>query len=226
MHRARSALPVAFLLFGTTNCSKSPTGLEVLPETLATVQSAVDLVTTGTIHVPASCSGVTTVACPGGIPDTAVYLTLTRDSLAIAFGDSVPTAYRYVARVAVVTASDIPVSTLGSDCTVAINTTASGAPTVRVAGTATFGSQTPGGQINRLQMRVDSVSGLDAADVSLNGGVLCTFGTFGVGGFQSILFAAFSNAAFNLCGAPGSTLFEECPLQAVAARQERRQRLR
>src|SRR4029077_18686994 len=100
--------------------------------------------------------------------------------------------------------------------------TASGAPTVRVAGAANFTSQTAGGPINRLDVRIDSVVGLDAADVSLNGGTLCTVATFGgvAIGIVSRTFA--SPTPLHLCGAPGATLFEICPPQAAARVVRRR----
>jgi len=190
--------------------------LDPLPETLGTVASVVALFTTGQIKIPATCSANPSVACPGGTPDTNALIRLTQDSLAIASAGSVAGPYTFVAHVAVATVHDVAIDFSGVECTAAIATTASGAPDVRLAGTVTFTSQTAGGPINRLEIAIDSVAGLDAADVTLNGGSLCTQANFPTSFFRGILATSFTAAAYPRCGAPGGTLFEPCPVRTAA----------
>ena len=217
MKRPLTILTVALLLSGTATCSKTPTGLEVLPETAATVQAAVDLLTTGKLRVPPVC-GSPTIACPGGVADTSFYLTLTRDSLRIVV-DTMPTVYGFVAQVEAVTTKPVPVTVSGINCTVGINTAASGKPTVGIAGRATFTSQTAGGPIDRLDVRLDSVTGLDAGDITLAGGTLCTIGSFGAVAHLVVVNTFQYPTPLHLCGAPGPVLFEPCPVAALAARR-------
>ncbi len=216
MKRTHAVLTVGFLLVGTTTCSKSPTGLEVLPETLATVQAAVDLFTTGSLYVAANCGGTTTVNCPGGTPGGPVPVTETRDSVHIVQSPDT-TVYYVTAWVALVTPHDIPISFFGTDCGVAINSAPGVSPNVAITATAHFTSQTAGGPINRIDFSNVTLSGLETGDVTLSGAsLLCTIGNFGLGFFVQTLQAALAQYPA-YCGAPGAKLLEPCPPQAVAA---------
>ncbi len=218
MLRPRSLVIVAVLLLASTTCKESLVSVEVLPETLATVQAAVDLFTTGEIDVQADCSGSLTFNCTGGTPGSPIPVTLTRDSLAIAL--VTPGTYSFLARVSFGT-PDIPFAeTSGGStvsCTVTINTAVVDPPAILVWGSAHFGSQS-GGPIDRLDITIDSVSDLAAGDILVGGTSLCSALTWPVVWFAGALEATFASVAPHLCAAPGAALFEPCPGTLMASR--------
>ena len=184
--------------------SKSATAPLTLPVTSATVQSAVDLFTTGTLHVPPSCGTSPSIDCPGGTAGTPIPVTVTRGATTIA--QTAPDVFGYDVDLAIATGSAIPVSYQGVDCTVAVNTAAGASPTVHVAGTATFSSQTPGGSIDRLDLTI-ALTGLEATDVTFSGGTLCQMANFGgLSFFGGIVTNAFEGVASHLCAGAGGQL--------------------
>jgi hypothetical protein len=215
-----AVLTIAFVVSGTTTCSKSPTGLDTLPENLTTVQAAVDLITNDTVYVVATCGGNTPLNCPGGVPGSPVPLVFTRDSVHIV--EPYPpdsSYYSFTAWANAVTVRDIPITAFGIDCGLAIDTRAAPAPNIQVSGIAHFTSQTDSGPINRLDISSITIAGLDTGDVSINGGVSCTLVSFGLSFFLGTLTSTLQDMeAQGLCGAPGSTVFEPCPPKPVAAR--------
>ena len=211
---------VAFLLSATTTCSKSPTGLEELPITLATVQAAVDLMTTDTVYVPANCGGTPALNCPGGVAASPAPLVLTRDSVHIAASPDTM-VYYFTAWATVVTPTAIPLSAFGLDCGLTVNTAGGASPDIQVAGTVTFVSQTQGGPINRVDVTQVNISGLDTGDVALTGGIGCASANFGISFYFGTLTSILQDQlARSFCGAPGAKLLEPCPAQAVAVRRK------
>jgi hypothetical protein len=185
-------------------------GLDSLPQTLATIQAAVDLMTTGQINVYGSCSANPAVNCANGSPGLPIPLALTRDSLSIVPGS--PGIYNFAARVSVVSTMDIPFTYSGVACTMGLNTTPGTSPTIRVTGTATFGRQLPGDSINRIDITNVSTSGVENVDLSLQGGIGCLLGnTPALNLAYQVLNQAFADAAPHSCGAPGPALLEPCP---------------
>lgn len=226
MKATRAVYAVVFVLVGSATCSKSPTGLEQLPITPATVAAAVALVTTDTVYVPASCGGTPALNCPGGVAASPAPLVLTRDSLhVLTTPDTL--VYHFSAWVTVVTPADIPISTLGLECGLAINTAAAPSPDVQIDGTVRFVSQTTGGPIDRVDITQLNISGLDTGDVAINGGVTCVIADFGLTFYFGTLTTMLQDQLTrSFCGAPGAKLLEPCPAQGVAlSRQARRRRM-
>jgi hypothetical protein len=187
-------------------------GLDSLPQTVATVQAALDLMTTGHIQVQTVCNGSPIVNCPSGTPGPPALLALTRDSLFIS--PVSPGVYSFRARVVVVNASTaIPVTFSGLSCTVFINTTQGASPTIQVTGTATFTRQVATDPIDRIDVTNVTVTGLELVDLTIGGGMQCQIANFWPTVVAQILRDAFTYAAPHVCGTPGGgpPLVELCP---------------
>ena len=186
-------------------------GLDSLPQTVATVQAAVDLMTTGQIGVQTNCGGNPIVNCANGSPGSPIFLALTRDSLSIV--ESPPGTYNFGARVSVVSTTDVPFMYNGLSCALGLNTAPGGSPTIRVTGTATFGRQLPGDPIDQIHIANVSTSGVENADLTVQGNPTCSLQSLGtlLGIATSIVNDAFTYAAPWVCGAPGPALVELCP---------------
>jgi hypothetical protein len=187
-------------------------GLDPLPQTVASVQAALDLMTTGQINVQTNCAGNPTVNCLNGVAGGPIPLALTRDSLSIV--EAPPGTYTFAARVAVLSTTGIPFSEAAAgNCTLNLNTAPGTSPTIRVTGMATFTRQLPGDPINRIDITNVATSAVENADVSVQGVSTCSLmpPVAIVGLANSILHDAFTYAAPRVCGAPGPALVELCP---------------
>lgn len=208
--RTMAAVGSGWLLLATMGCGGSET-TAVVPPTLAvtqaTVQSALDLFTTGTVGVPATCAGSVLIDCPGGNPGSPVPISLTRTASSIV--QTGPGAFTYVVQLSVASQADIPVTISGVECGAAVNTAAGASPTVQIAGTAIFSSQTLGGPVDRLDL-TQGLTGLETADVALNGGSACQLLNAGVALSAGLLTSAFSSAASHLCASSGAHMFVAC----------------
>lgn len=212
-----AVLTVAFLLTSTTTCSKSLTGLEPLPETLVTVQAAADILTTGTVHVPADCNGSVPINCPGGVAAKPAPIDLTRDSIQIVPGGA-PRQWYITAWVVAATPKDIPVTVpAAGECGMAINTALDSFPNIEVSFTTDFVTDASDTALNRLLITNASITYFETGDAAITGGILCQAANFGLSLFVNTLTSTFfHNASF--CGAPGAALLEPCPPPTVAAR--------
>ena len=213
--RALSTAAIACLAPSLHGCgSDSPTGPETLPQTLETVQAAVNFVTNGQMRIPSSCGGSPAVNCPGGTAGSPVYLTMTQTASTVAF---VPGADRYdfSVNLSVVTATGIPITIpIAGECTLNINTAHGTSPTITVTGNARFARQTVDGPIDRINFDNIVVSNLTADDVSLTGAFGCALADLGISFFIGTLTATFAdNLAVGLCAAPGPALLRPCPAQ-------------
>jgi hypothetical protein len=187
--------------------------LETLPQTVVTVQAAADYLLLGThdFEVAANCSGIPTVACPGGVPSDPLPLIRMVGTNVIATG---PDPFAFSADISLKTLQGIPFSALGVDCTLNIDTTA-GASGAHVSGTVVFDSQDdPQGEPNRIDVSNVTLTGIEAADLNVSGGFGCEIANFGLNLFIGTLTSqieSYIQSIGGLCGAPGPDLFMPCP---------------
>lgn len=211
--RVTSSLAIVTLL----GCGKdSPTAPEVLPQTLATVQAAVDMVTTGQIKIVGTCLGTVPLNCPGGTLAAPTHLSLTRtaDSVALVTGQD----YYYFSATMSAVSPGIPVTIpLIGACTLTIDTSPGISPTITLTGTVHFASQTLNGPIDRLDFSDITVTDFETADVSITGSLSCASAGFSAGFYIGQLQTFFEQGA-SLCSAPGPALLQPCPATAAASR--------
>lgn len=207
----RRAFALAIVVVpGVVGCGKDPLAPEPLPETLETVQAAVDLVTTGQIKFEGTCVGGVPVNCPGEVLAAPIYITLTRtaDSVAFVTGQN---RYDFSATMSVVSPGiPITVPIVGA-CTLTINTAPGASPTITLAGSVTFASQTANGPIDRLDFSNLSLTNFETDDVSITGGASCATASFGLPFYIGQLQDMFAQAA-SLCSVPGPVLLQPCPV--------------
>jgi hypothetical protein len=203
---ALSALVPAAVSCGGSD--STPTGFDPLAETSATVEAAVNQYASGQIFIPANCGAQTPINCPGGTAAAPAPVNMTGSTPQVQ--QVTPETFNFQVDVAFATPADIPITILGAPCGLAINTAAGASPTVQIAGSATFGSHTQGGAINQVTLAVQSLTGLEAADIDITGGVTCQVANLSVGLFVNTLTASLQTAALRLCGAPGPALFVAC----------------
>jgi hypothetical protein len=213
--RALVTAAIALIAPGLHGCgSDSPTAPETLPQTLETMQAAVNFVTNGQVLIPSSCGGTPAVNCPGGTAGSPVYLTMTQTASTVAF---VPGADRYdfSVNLAAVSATGIPITIpLVGECTLNINTAPGTSPTMTITGNARFDSQTLDGPIDRISFNNISVTNLESADVAITGSLGCALADLGISFFIDTLTATFAeNLVVGLCAAPGPALLRPCPEQ-------------
>jgi hypothetical protein len=211
--RALVTAAIACLTPSLHSCgSDSPTAPETLPQTLETMQAAVNFVTNGQLLIPSSCGGSPAVNCPGGTAGSPVYLTTTQTASTVAF---VPGADRYdfSVNLSAVTPTGIPITVpIVGECTLNINTAPGTSPTITITGNARFDRQTVDGPIDRITFNNLSVTNLTSDDVSLTGGFGCAFADLGISFFIGTLTDTFAdNLAVGLCAAPGPALLRPCP---------------
>lgn len=183
-------------------CGSDPLApYEVLPQTTATVQSAVDFVTMGQDTIPVDCGSAITINCTGGNPGTApAVITLTRTALSL---DSLAEgSFSFGAQVTI-TSPGIPVNIpTAGNCTVDIDTSPGTSSTAQLSGPVTFPESTHV-QIN------GTLEGLEADDISISGGIGCALAD----GFQAFIVGAVADMLSRnviLCGAPGAALLVPC----------------
>ena len=192
-----------------------------MPLSQATIQSAVDLFTTGTDTVPVQCGGTVPIDCPGGASGPVITISRARvvDSL---FLQRLDTAYSFSAYVTLTSSQDIPVTIpVVGDCGLHLDTSAGSSPTVHLSGQAYFTSSVPAGPLDELALTFN-LDGLEAADFSLSGGTACALAneaaSFYVG---TILSALGTGAPIFLCAGSGPGLFALCPSSPSAAERRR-----
>ncbi len=197
-------------------CAKDSTGPETLPQTLATVQAAVDMVTTGQIKIVGSCAGSVPINCPGGTLASPAYINLTRTADSVAFVVAAD-RYDFSATMSAVSAAGIPLTLpLVGECTLNINTAPGTAPTITLTGSVTFASQTLNGPIDRLDFSNLNLTGFDAADASITGTVACQSASISINYYIDQLVGMFQQNA-SLCAVPGPALLGPCPATVAAS---------
>jgi len=218
LHVERS-LPLAIIAIAATllGCNKDLVAPEPLPETLATVQAAVDMVTTGQVRFEGTCAGGVPVNCPGGILAAPVFFTLTRTADSVAFVPG-PNRYDFSATMSVVSPG-IPITVpLVGACTLTINTAPGASPTITLTGNVTFASQTLNGPIDRVDFSNMSLTNFETEDVAITGSIACVSASFGLPFYIGQLEETFAQAA-SLCSVPGPTLLQPCPTTIAASRR-------
>lgn len=199
-------------------CNKDLVAPEPLPETIETIQAAVDLVTTGQLKLVGSCLGTVPVNCPAGHLASPVNITLTRtaDSVAFVVGQN---RYDFSATMSAVSATGIPITVPAvGECTLNFDTNAGTSPTITVGGSVVFASQTLNGPLDRLDFSNLVVTGLETVDATITGSVGCAAASFGLPFFITQLQNVFIQAA-SLCSVPGPALLQPCP-EALASAAE------
>ena len=201
------------------NSTTSPSQPYTMPLTQATVQSAVDLFTTGTDTVPVQCSGTVPIDCPGGSAGPVVTIALDRVSDSI-FTFMPGQSYQYSTHVALTVSQDIPVTipVIGA-CGLHVDVSQGASPTVHVSGEVTFRSSTLAGPLDELDLTA-ALDGLEAADVSLTGGGACALANESLSLYLGLLTTALGTPTeVLLCAGSGPGKFVTCPAPAAAARR-------
>jgi hypothetical protein len=183
-------------------CGSDPLApYEVLPQTAATVQSAVDFVTMGQDTVPVDCGSAITINCTGGNPGTTpAVITLTRTALSL---DSLAEgSFSFGAQVTITTTGiPITIPTVGN-CTLNVDTSPGTSSTAQLSGPVTFPEST------HVQV-VATLEGLEDDDISISGGIGCALAD----GFHAFVVGTLGDALSRsviLCGAPGAPLLVPC----------------
>lgn len=218
----RSITPIAGILLVSAACgSDNATGtaqLEALPVTAATVQAAVELMTALPIPVTAQCTGNPTLNCVGGTAGATISIPISHSTPTVV--QTSPGHYTFGTDITISSAPAIPITYSGVNCNIVINTTAGTSSTVHLGGSASFASHTNDGVMNRLDI-APTLTGVEDADVSVTGGTGCDLGTF----FNSMIIDSFvtqfEQTSGQLCGAPGPTLFEACPVIGASVKRSR-----
>jgi len=177
------------------------------------------------IEVPSNCGGSPSVACPGGQPSNPP-ATIEADPtehvgdtarIVVAIGDPHPdptanTIDNVTVRVRLKTPSPIPASIpLVGDCGMNIDSSAGTYPDVRFDTQLTRLTNRLTGPPNQSGV---TVSQLEAADVSLTGGIACAVANLGLGFFTGTLtdtMADWFRPATALCGAAAPYYWQPCP---------------
>jgi hypothetical protein len=197
-----------------TSVVTPPVVLEPLTADQATADAAAAylLPPTRDYDVPATCSGDPTIACPGGSPSNPlpqVEVNATNVSTLAAGGG----VWNGSATLDASTLQAIPVTYSGISCDISVHSANGSVPTLSATYTLTFQSYpTPGGPTNYIAVGNVNITGLEAADVQLTGGLSCDLLT----AFISLYIPMFQNQieaylAGNLCGAPDPATFMACP---------------
>ncbi len=226
LRRGRSALcaliAIAFAACGGSSSeTTAPKPKYTMPLTLATVSSAVDLLTTGTDTVPVQCTGTLLVDCPGGVAGPVVTISRVRvlDSI-VTLAPGVQ--YTYSAYVTLTSTQDIPVSVPSvGDCGLHLDTSPGNSPTVRVFGGAYFRSSVQQGPLDELALTI-GLDGLEAADISFTGGTVCQVANATISLYLAPIAAALQGGTtILLCAGSGPGRFVVCPNSPAAAERSR-----
>jgi len=196
-----------------------PPPREELPQTLDTVQAAVDLLTgSRDAAPPASCGGNPSFNCSGGNPVNPLsQIEFWRNAVSVSKDPDPATTYSFSATLSAATLTDIPFSYNGVDCALSLNTAPGPSSTIQVTGTLAFSSFLPGEPINELSLTGTGlqISGLTDEDITIrepNGGFgVCTSLNLGIAPFYSVLDGALHDRmGNNVCGVQGPALFGGC----------------
>ncbi len=215
--RALLGALIATTLLATGGCGGGGTEpvrktLEALPVTAATVHAAVEFVTKSPSVVPPTCSGTVIINCPGGTPGANVSVAIARSNLTVTeVPVSLPRMFNFSVDLAITSLQDIPAIVQGLSCGVAISTANGPSPTVHVTGSATFPTNPTTGITDRVVLS-PTVTGIEEADLTLNGGLSCSLAS----GFKGLMIGSLTDAISRsttgaLCGAPGPALLFVCP---------------
>jgi hypothetical protein len=169
-------------------------------------------------EIPSSCSGNPTIACPGGAPSNPLPQVRIQASALSAVQVAGMNQWNATVTLDAATLQDIPITytdpTLGAvSCTVGVATANGSVPTVQGSFTMTFLSYpNAGGPTNYIAFSNANITGLESADVTLNGGFTCSL----LNSFTGIYIPLFEGqvAAYiegNLCGGPTPGTFMACP---------------
>jgi hypothetical protein len=186
---------------------------EPLPETLETVQSALDLALG--VHdfaVPASCGGTPEVNCVSGQPIDPPTMVRITGANAVAAGS--PGAFTFTATLSVQTLQDIRLSAFGLACDVSVDTAEGATADLQLSGSAAFSTHDQAvGEPDRIDFNNITLSGLEDADLGVSGGFGCAVADFILpyftGTFVDVIASSIDNVA--LCGVSGPELFMPCP---------------
>jgi hypothetical protein len=163
------------------------------------------------IEVSANCGGSPAVNCPEGVPLNP----LPRISLEQRAVSVTPTGgtYSFSSTLYMRSLTDISVTLpIAGECGIAIDTAPGASQTVTVTGTMAFGSQNPGGPVDRLDGSSVQLTGLTQDDVRPTGGFGCTLADFGIGFVINTLQTMLADQlSGGLCGVAGPELFTACP---------------
>ncbi|HYK10508.1 MAG TPA: hypothetical protein VEV39_06895 [Gemmatimonadales bacterium] len=171
-----------------------------------------EFLTGSAFTVAANCGGTITVNCSGGVPGSPVAVTVVRESLAVA-GNPVALQVDITARLAVSTTVDIPLEAAGIQCGLAVNTAAGSIPTVGLTAHLDFGRLENTGQgVDEVYVTNVTLTDLESADVSLNGGTLCSTIGAGASFYLSTLTGMFADGLKGVfCAGSGSVPITTCP---------------
>jgi len=189
-----------------------------LPETVDTINAAIDLLTaSGNVATSVSCGGSLVLNCAGGTPSTSpAQIQFLRISVSESDdGVALPnTTYSFSATLSAATLTDIPINLPLGDCGMKIDTSQGSSPTITVTGNLNFASHASGDPIDEVDFSNVAITGLEAADVSLDGGFSCSIANIGTGVFfQTIEQTLLGRVGGGrLCGVVGPALFQSCPL--------------
>jgi hypothetical protein len=174
----------------------SPTGLTSISNNVASLVDGVAGGMNGVVkfNVPAGCSGSTPICCPGGVPQNPcgpIDIDLSKhagDTARLVLSPKQNASELDVtARMRIKTENDLPVKVpVVGDCTVGIDTTASGAPDIQVDFPVTF-AQDATASTTRIVVGTVNIANLDAGDVSLGGSIACDIASLGLSFFIGIL---------------------------------------
>ena len=210
-------LLVALLVSACGGGSTGPTPLayEWLPQDSTTVAAAesVFLARGGTV-LPA-CGENWAVDCPGGAPGAPIDLDVGRVGDSIAAIDS--TLWSLSARLTLKTGTDIPITVVGAECGLAIDTGAGTDSTITFSVQARFVRWEDDSTLNRIAFSNATVSGLSGEDVAITGDGICLGVTVELAVVLDVVTSALAGDGAPLCGAEGPVLFQSCPEPATAS---------
>jgi hypothetical protein len=198
-----------------TNLDTPPVVLEELTVDQATADGAANFALGGdrTVSVAASCGASPAIGCPGGVPSDPLPQVHVVGSNVVATPAG-PDHWNATATVAANSVGSIPVSYLGADCGLTLNTASGASPTVQVTGTLDFLSHpNPAGPKNYIQLGNATVTGLESADIQITGANLtCQLGATLVNlVLPAIQDAVAEQLQERVCGDPNSDTFIVCP---------------
>lgn len=218
---ALRSVGITGFVLASAGCGSDSTGvsakLEALPVAAATVQAAVDLMTASPIAVPTNCGSSPSINCFGGSAGTALSLPVSHTTPIVV--QVSPGVYTFGTDLTINSATNIPVTYSGVNCGIVLNTTSGTSPTVHLAGTATFTSNSSDNVLNRLDI-VPVLSGVESADIGITGGPLCSFGSIFQAMVVDMMVQNFQSLGGRLCGTPGPTLLGPCPEPARSPEHE------
>ncbi len=189
------------------------TGIEAITDDPAALVSGL----TGgplTFDVPEDCNGFPSTCCPGGVPQTPcgpIEIDLTEQAGDEPRLEITPVQgashLDVVLRARVTTAMSVPVGLFGADCTLDIDTAPGADPDIRVDVPIDLVQDATSGT-TRVEVGQVDLTQLTAEDVTLGGGIFCTFAGFGLSFFIDTIAGTFEDA---ISSAVSDQLCKACP---------------